>query len=330
MYSVILYIISVLFSLHSNPIELGKVNWKRNYDDALQIAKQVNKPVFILFQEVPGCHTCRQYGKGVLSHPFIVEVLEDEFIPLAIYNNKGGHDADILKKFKEPSWNNPVARIINQNEKELIKRVSGNYSQLGIVDAIISALTHAGREVPTYLGLFREQLIAQENEAELALSMYCFWSGEKELASIKGVIGTEAGFMDGKEVVKVKYNAKDISAVDIAKVAAKVNCADGAYVPANADKFRFKDAQTKTYSKYRKDKQNKYYLYNSDYKFVPMLAIQELKVNRALATKQNPDSLLSPRQLKLLDNLWSKKMTKLTNSISKDFVESWNEMMKDL
>lgn len=79
------------------PEELGKVQWLRDYDKALAIAKQQGKAVFILFQEVPGCATCRNYGHHVLSHPLIVEAIESEFVPLAIFNNKGGDDAAILK-----------------------------------------------------------------------------------------------------------------------------------------------------------------------------------------------------------------------------------------
>jgi len=323
MYTLLFFFFPFFLSADSNPIELGKINWNRNYDTAIQQAIKESKPVFILFQEVPGCSTCRQYGQGVLSHPFIVEAIEDEFIPLAIFNNKNGHDSDILKRFHEPSWNNPVARIVDQDGQALADRVAGNYSELAVVDAITSALTQAGREVPNYLSLYREQLIAKENEAEVALSMYCFWSGEKEIASIKGVVATEAGFMDGKEVVKVRYNKKDVSAKTIANSAAQVNCADGAYVRSTSDHFTFKNAETKTYSRYRKDVHNKYYLYNSNYKYVPMLPIQELKVNRALATNQDPDALLSPRQLELLDKFKTTPKSKLKSRISIDFVDSW-------
>ena len=103
-------------------LELGKIAWYRDYDDALSLAKKSDKPVFILFQEVPGCLTCRNYGKGVLSHPVIVAAIEDRFIPLAIFNNKGGEDRQVLKRYGEPSWNNPVVRITDNNGKDLIKR----------------------------------------------------------------------------------------------------------------------------------------------------------------------------------------------------------------
>lgn len=69
--------------------ELGKVAWYRDFDQALAQSSKEDKPVFILFQEVPGCLTCRNYGKGVLSHSVIVETIEEYFIPLAIFNNKG-------------------------------------------------------------------------------------------------------------------------------------------------------------------------------------------------------------------------------------------------
>ncbi len=37
-----------------NPVEAGSVNWLRSYPDALKLAKNEQKPLLILFQEVPG------------------------------------------------------------------------------------------------------------------------------------------------------------------------------------------------------------------------------------------------------------------------------------
>jgi hypothetical protein len=37
-----------------NPKELGKVSWLRDHDEALAQSKKTRKPVFLLFQEVPG------------------------------------------------------------------------------------------------------------------------------------------------------------------------------------------------------------------------------------------------------------------------------------
>jgi len=36
------------------PVELGTVKWSRDLDAALEASKKSAKPVFLLFQEVPG------------------------------------------------------------------------------------------------------------------------------------------------------------------------------------------------------------------------------------------------------------------------------------
>ena len=131
--------------------ELGAISWYRDYNTALKLSKEENKPVLILFQEVPGCMTCRNYGHNVLSHPKMVEAIETLFIPLAIYNNKKGADAKVLRKFGEPAWNNPVVRIVNEKGENLVKRVSGNYSKRGLYRAMEKALTKDGGEIPELL-----------------------------------------------------------------------------------------------------------------------------------------------------------------------------------
>jgi len=37
-----------------NPVEVGHVNWGRDFDAALKMSADSGKPVFLLFQEVPG------------------------------------------------------------------------------------------------------------------------------------------------------------------------------------------------------------------------------------------------------------------------------------
>ena len=37
-----------------NPVELGEVHWLRGFEKALEKAKENDKPLLVLFQEVPG------------------------------------------------------------------------------------------------------------------------------------------------------------------------------------------------------------------------------------------------------------------------------------
>ncbi|MCA9256836.1 MAG: thioredoxin family protein, partial [Phycisphaerales bacterium] len=94
----------------ATPQELGTISWRRGFDAAAAESKRSGRPLLILFQEVPGCGTCRSYGDRVLSHPLIRDAAESLFVPVAVYNNIPGDDENTLKSFKEPAWNNPVVR----------------------------------------------------------------------------------------------------------------------------------------------------------------------------------------------------------------------------
>jgi hypothetical protein len=72
---------------------------------------------------------------------------------------------------------------------------------------------------------------------------------------------------------------------------------------------------------YRKDKESKYYLYKSKYKYVPMTAYQAMKVNSLLGQSLNPNHLLSPRQLQIFE-----KTNKKAPTVSPDYEDiytSW-------
>lgn len=284
----------------NNPIELGKVSWLRNYNEAIAAAKQKELPVLILFQEVPGCSNCTKFGNEIMSHPLVVEAIETCFIPLCIYNNQSGHDSEILKKYNEPSWNNPVIRIVDHKGLDLVSRQPDFRSMSKTLASLAKGITASGHEVPTYLDLMLEEADAGENGnlTDVYFSMYCFWSGEKEIGGLDGVLSTEAGYMHGQEVVRVSYRPDRVKLADLYQKAGKKGCADDVYGSVRAGE----NIVVKPAGPYRKDKEDKYYIYGSAYKTIPMTELQKMKVNRALGTGRNPDIYLSPRQLGWLNS----------------------------
>ncbi len=94
------FLLNGLGSSKAAPVELGKIQWGRDLDHALLAAQTSGKPVFVLFQEVPGCQTCVSFGEQVLSHPLPVEAIETAFEPVFVYNNKSGKDAEILRRLR--------------------------------------------------------------------------------------------------------------------------------------------------------------------------------------------------------------------------------------
>lgn len=303
-----------------NPVELGKVHWIRNYDEALQKAQELGKPIFVLFQEVPGCSNCTRYGEEILSHPHLVEIIETEFVPLAIYNNVGGHDREVLLTFKEPAWNNPVVRIIDDKGNDIVKRIGNFKSKASIIDAVVMSLNKSKVNVPKYISLLQNEWQGNEKTQEEAyLSMYCFWTGEKEIGQMKGIVSTEAGYMHGREVVKVLYNNEQTSLDQIIKDAKKVNCADEVYT-AEVTKALI---PSKKSGSYRKDKEDKYYLRHSDLRKIPMTSLQKVIINSALGMGKDAFEYLSPRQKALYDEGYF-----TTDRIEQNMQEIWWKILQ--
>lgn len=329
-----LFITSLLFA-GDPPVELGKVDWLRNLDEGIDQAKKDQKSIFILFQEVPGCATCQNYGKNVLSHPLIVDAIETLFVPVAIFNNKRGEDAAVLKSFGEPSWNNPVVRIVNSSKKDVVNRIGGNYSQLGIVQAMVEALQADGRAVPAYLNLLEKELLAEHSGLETAnLSMYCFWTGEKQIGKIDGVVETQPGFMGGREVVQVQFDPEVVSYEQLVEKAIDSDVASHVYVEDNQQQQQATKLIGKTNiskaSSFRIDREPKYYLSKTIYQYIPMTDLQAVKVNSLIGQNQLPDALLSPIQLSLLQVIRDNPKTKWSSAINEDFLVAWDNALSKI
>ena len=99
----------------------------------------------------------------------MVEAIEDNFIPVVVYNNKA-EDAAILKAFGEPSWNNPVVRFLDQNGKDLIRRKAGVWSTSGLAARMIASLKAANQKVPKFLETVSLSWQKQLRRATFAMS----------------------------------------------------------------------------------------------------------------------------------------------------------------
>lgn len=312
----------------TQPEELGKVNWQRDFDSSFAEAKQSGKPIFILFQEVPGCSTCRNYGNNVLSHPLIVEAIETLFVPVVVYNNKGGKDAEMLKYFGEPSWNNPVVRIVNDSKKDILPRLNGNYSAAGLVNYMLRGLDLYNQVAPNYLEILEDELSAKSHGLERAtVSMYCFWTGEGKLGKVDGVVATKAGFMGGREVVQIDYNPQKISYEDLIATAKKEKVASHVYIE-NTDQKMIANKIVGTSAvqpadRFRLDREPKYYLSKTHYRYVPMTDLQATRANSLVGKGLSPDKLLSPQQVQLANQIQQNPNLKWKDAIEVDFLKAW-------
>lgn len=302
-------------SAAGNPVELGAVHWLRDLDAGTAQARQSGKPLLILFQEVPGCSNCTRYGSVTLSHPLLVEAIETCFVPVCIYNNKGGKDGEALQAFNEPAWNNPVVRIVRADHRDLVPRLADFHSTATLASGIIRALQNTGAAVPEYLKLVEEELLARESVLETAtFSMYCFWTGEGTFGAIPGVIETAPGFQDGHEVVQVIYNPAVVQKAELEKCTRPKGftaCSAG--------------------NGFRPDREPKYYLAQTSWKNVPMTSLQACRANSLVGQGQPPESVLSARQVELGKYIAAHPAKKWKNMIGvADLPAAWAATQENL
>ncbi|MEZ4442005.1 MAG: VPGUxxT family thioredoxin-like (seleno)protein, type 2 [Polyangiaceae bacterium] len=278
-----------------NPRELGWVHWERDYETAAALAAKTGRPLFVLFQEVPGCSTCVGFGETVLSHPLLIEAIETAFVPVAIFNNRGGRDGATLQRFGEPAWNNPVVRFVDAEGRDLIPRADNLWSTGGIARRMVAALTAADQPIPAHLSWVVEE--TAEQSASSTFQMSCFWQGEVCFGGLDGVLDTHAGHLDGREVVEVEYDPHTISADELQAASRRQGCGDLVARPRPA---RPAD-----------DSDQKIHLARSRYRYLPLTPLQATRVNAALGKGSNPRRWLSPRQIALYDRIASADAARL-------------------
>ena len=293
----------------SQHIELGKVKWLRDYDTALAESKVQDKPVLLFFQEIPGCSTCVNFGRDVLSHPLMVEFIENEFIPLAIFNNRPGKDSDVLALYNEPSWNNPVAHFIDDKGKDIIPKLANNYQPLSMYNKMVEVLKQSGKSIPGYAILLGEDL--KMEYGNLKSTIYetpCFWSGETSMVLHPAVKYTEAGWINNSEVVKVFFDESQVSLTELNSYATN----EGFFVIGD-------------HRGYRTDERPQYYLSKSFFGYLPLSKAQRSQINVALPYSRKPEHYLSPKQAAMYqDVLKGIGNNGKSSNYKEDIVNSWN------
>jgi hypothetical protein len=235
----------------------------------------------------------------------LVDAIEQEFVPLLVYNNRPGRDAELLENYRERSWNNPVVRFFTADGRELLARAEGVYAADAVAERLLAALAAAGRPRPGYLELAREEL-ANEPLERAVFAMSCFWHGEGVLGSIAGVRSTRAGWLEEREVVEVEYSPARVPFAELLRRARTEGCAERVWVEgeerlAAAREIVGAAAQAlATAPRPAKAGDHEYYLRESAYAWLPLTPLQRVRVNARLAGARAADDLLSPAQRALL------------------------------
>lgn len=248
----------------------------------------------------------------------VVAAATSEFVPVAVFNNVKGTDADLLKKFAEPAWNNPVMRFLGADEKDLIPRKENVFHGGVVLARMAESLEKTKRPVPAYLKLAVAEFAPKTTETAV-FAMHCYWVGEAKLGALDGVISTRIGELAKAEVVEVTFDPAVIEFKTLVEKAKGMDCTRTVFARTDAQEKTAKevvDAKkvTRTDKAIDADTQQQYHLaQHPRYHYLPLTAAQATKVNAALADGKSPDEFLTPLQLTTY-----KRFTKTTDAEAKE------------
>ena len=88
----------------------------------------------------------------MLTQPQLVRAIEEEFIPVLVYNNRSsGMDRELLKRYREPAWNFQVIRFLDADGRDIIPRKDRVWTTRGVAQRMVKALEVLKHPVPDYL-----------------------------------------------------------------------------------------------------------------------------------------------------------------------------------
>lgn len=226
-------------------------------------------------------------------------------MPVLVHNNKAGRDAELLERYREPSWNNPVVRFFAAGKdgapgRELLPRRDAVWEGRAVAERVVAALRAAGRPVPRWLDLAVEELAPGPFERAV-LAMPCFWRGEAVLGSIAGVRSVRAGHLEGAEVVDLTYDPARLSLHELLTLASTEGCATRVWVPPASlaaaraevgDRARALDAEPRV----APESDHEHDLARSPLRHLALTRLQRVRVNAWLGNGRDPADWLTAAQ----------------------------------
>ena len=256
------------------------------------------------------------FGTKPLSHPLIVDAIETLFHPGLVYNNIES-DKELLERFEEPSWNNPVMRFLNSEGEDVVPRRDRVWTTTKVVQRLVEVVMRAQeaaggpiRAAPEWLRIaFEEQSLSPRSKATFA--MHCFWVGEARFGAQRGVLKTRPAWYDGKEVVEVEFDPRRISYADLVSKARELECATKVYTHDDAQREHLEQLGEVAHAPREgellpcQNSDHLHHLRSSHLRALPLTPLQALRVNASIEARdaQRIEARLSPRQVALVNGL---------------------------
>lgn len=182
---------------------------------------------------------------------------------------------------------NPMLRVLAPDGITLSRRQLANPNTGAGLAEMVRLLEAAHRPVPEYLRTVCDEYSGRPRESA-RFAVGCYWEGERELGKLPGVVASRTGMIGRDEVVELHFDPAVIAPTDLSAHAARLSCFRG--VPS-------------TQAALVEDPEQQHTLANHpEFAAILMTPLQRTKVNAALSDHQDLAPLLSPTQLRMVQN----------------------------
>jgi hypothetical protein len=182
---------------------------------------------------------------------------------------------------------NPLLRILAPAGITLSRQQLSNPNTGAGLAEMARLLKAAHRPVPEYLRLVCDEYSGGHRETA-RFSVGCYWEGERELGKLPGMLASRTGTVGPEEVVELQFDPAIISPAALYARATGLTCFRG--VPS-------------TQATLIEDPEQQHTLANHpEFAHVLLTPLQRTKVNAALSDHQDLTSLLSPGQLRIMQD----------------------------
>lgn len=172
-----------------------------------------------------------------------------------------------------------MVRFLGPDGTEIVPKLADRYDALGLHEKITAVLECVGENLPGYFRLLARDLLVESGLTENALyTTPCFWSGETSLAQHPAVIVTEAGWIDGEEVVRVEFDPRAALRSELDAYASEEG-----FNPLQGGSFEH-------------DHEPQFYLRKHTARHLPLTPAQRTQINLAVPYRTPLAGLLSPQQ----------------------------------
>eukprot|EP00043_Microstomoeca_roanoka_P008107 m.78242 g.78242 ORF g.78242 m.78242 type:complete len:152 (-) comp14103_c0_seq1:373-828(-) len=105
--------------------ELGSVNWQTDFNQAVQHAMQMHRPIVLFLKHDSGSVEAKDFGQRILSNDTICNAINSDFVPVVVEDEQ--QLEQFMRKYHDASKKANVMMFLHpRDQTEIVPRLAGH------------------------------------------------------------------------------------------------------------------------------------------------------------------------------------------------------------